>query len=137
MANVAIQEIINENPGVEIESQHPTALHAVEEHFDVLSNITDQVAQINSIYETDIEGNLAAMENFIADARTWNLAALESDARQFYLSHMSFHREIVAEIIAEARQVLIDERRPYVKRLVNYHKSFSHWLSGIEKSSAA
>ena len=113
------------------------SLQEVEARFDVLSDITDRVALMNSVYESDLEGAFHEMESFIGGARTWDLEAMEEAARKFYLSHMSFHREIVAEIIAEARQVLLDERRPYVKRLVNYHRDFSRWLNGIEKKYAA
>ena len=115
----------------------PQTLKEVETHFDALSDITDLVAQINSIYESDIEGNLQVMEDFIHDAMSWDLGLLEPDAKRFYLSHMTFHREIVSEIIAEARLVLIEERRAYVKRLVNYHKEFKRWLLDLEKNFAA
>ncbi len=112
-------------------------LQEVETRFDVLSDVTDRVALVNSVYESDLEDAFSEMETFIADAQTWDLEAMEEAARKFYLSHMSFHREIVAEIIAEARQVLIDERRAAVKRLVNYHREFSRWLNSLEKKYAA
>ncbi|MCB1173088.1 MAG: PLU-1-like domain protein [Leptospiraceae bacterium] len=118
-------------------TRQPCTLKEVEVRFDDLSNITDLVAQINSIYESDIEGNIQAMEDFIHDAMSWDLSLLDLDALQFYLSHMSFHREIVSEIITEARQVLIEERRSYVKRLVNYHKEFKRWVTNLEKNYAA
>ncbi|MEQ9363555.1 MAG: PLU-1-like domain protein [Leptospirales bacterium] len=112
-------------------------LQEVETQFDVLSDVTDRVALMNSVYESDLEGAFNEMEAFTEDARTWDVGAMEEAARKFYLSHMSFHREIVAEIIAEARQVLLEERRACVKRLVNYHRDFSRWLNGIEKKYAA
>jgi hypothetical protein len=112
-------------------------LQEVESRFDALSDITDQVALVNSVYESDLDQAFHEMESFIGGARTWDLDNMEEAARKFYLSHMSFHREIVAEIIAEARQVLLDDRRAYVKRLVNYHRDFSRWLNGIEKKYAA
>ena len=115
----------------------PRTLKEVEKHFDQLSDITDLVAQINSIYESDIEGNLQTMEDFIYDVMDWDIDILERDARLFYISHMTFHREIVSEIIAEARQVLIDERRSYLKRLVNYYKKFKIWLDRMESEFAA
>lgn len=113
------------------------SLQEVEVRFDTLSDITDRVALVNSVYDSNLEGAFQEMEDFVGDAQGWDLSILDDDALRFYLSHMSFHREIVAEIINEARQVLIDDRRPYVKRLVNYHREFSRWLSGIEKKYAA
>lgn len=109
----------------------------VELKFNILSDITDQVALVNSVYESDIDHAIDQMTGFVQDAMGWDLDVMTEEARQFYLSHMSFHREIVAEIIAEARQLLMDDRREQVKRLVNYHKDFSRWLNGIEKKYAA
>ena len=109
----------------------------MDEKFNELSNITDQVALMNSPYETDLEAGFAAMEGLVEDSRSWDLDVMSPEARRAYLSHMSFHREIVAEIIVEARRRLIQERRPYLKRLVNYHKSFSTWLLRLEKKYAA
>ena len=106
-------------------------LSTVETRFDRLSAITDRVALINSVYDSDLNGAFDEMESFIGDARTWDPAEMDEDARRFYLSHMSFHREIVAEIISEARRVLLDDRRPFVKRLVNYHRESSKWLTGL------
>ena len=112
-------------------------LQEVEVRFDTLSDITDRVALVNSVYDSKLEEAFQEMEDFVEDAQGWDLSIMDDDALRFYLSHMSFHREIVAEIINEARQVLLDDRRPYVKRLVNYHREFSRWLSGIEKKYAA
>jgi len=115
----------------------PHSLEEVESRFDRLSDITDQVALVNSVYESDLDQAFDEMEGFISDAQTWDVEGMDEDARKFYISHMSFHREIVAEIIAEARQVLLDERREYVKRLKSYHRDFSRWLAGLEKKFPA
>ena len=109
----------------------------MDEKFNELSNITDQVALMNSPYDTDLDAGFGAMEALVEESRTWDLDAMSPESRRVYLSHMSFHREIVAEIIVEARRRLIEERRPYLKRLVNYHKSFSTWLHRLEKKYAA
>ncbi|MBX7058545.1 MAG: hypothetical protein K1X75_10815 [Leptospirales bacterium] len=115
----------------------PASLEEVERRFEGLSDITDTVAQVNQPYESDLDRAFESMESFIGEARGWELSAMDAAGLRCYLSHMSFHREIVAEIIAEARRVLLDDRRHYVKRLVNYHRDFSRWLSGIEKRYAA
>ncbi len=109
----------------------------LDQKFNELSNITDQVALMNSPYDTNLDEAFAAMEGLVEESRSWDLEGMTPEARRVFLSHMSFHREIVAEIIVEARRLLIEERRPYLKRLVNYHKSFSNWLSRLEKKYAA
>lgn len=105
--------------------------------FNELSDITDCVALINSPYDSDLESAFEAMEGFMRKAMSWNLDEAGEELLRVYLSHMSFHREIVAEIIAEARNLLMEDRRTYLKRLVNYHKGFVSWFSRIEKRFAA
>ena len=109
----------------------------IDQRFDDLSNITDQVAHMNSHYDTDLDLAFAEMEGFIADSMTWNLEEMTSELRLSYMSHMSFHREIVAEIIREARDLLLEDRRHYLKRLVAYHRHFSSWFGQVEKQYAA
>ncbi len=110
-----------------------TTVEALEKSFNYLQDITDQVAQMNSRYDSDLEAAFQSMTGFTIEARRWDLDSMNPQIRRTYLSHMSFHREIVAEIIAEARRQLIDERRDLLKRLVNYHKDFSRWYSKAEK----
>jgi len=105
----------------------------LEKRFNLLQDITDQVAMMNSRYDSDLEAAFQTMEGFTVEARSWDLDTMEPAILRTYMSHMSFHREIVAEIIAEARRQLIDERRDILKRLVNYHKDFSRWYVRAEK----
>lgn len=109
----------------------------LDDSFNELSDLTDQVALMNTPYDLDLEAAFGAMEGLVKEVMSWDLDGLSAELRRAYLSHMSFHREIVAEIITEARRQLIEERRPYVKRLVNYHKSFSTWVGRMEKKYAA
>ncbi|MBE7440702.1 MAG: PLU-1-like domain protein [Spirochaetales bacterium] len=109
----------------------------LEEKFSQLTDITDRVAMINSRYDSDLDGALTEMEEFIEDAMQWDVEQLTAEARLNYLSQVSFHREVIAEIIADARRLLIDERREQVKRLVAYHKNFSRWCNKVEKLFAA
>ena len=109
----------------------------IDQHFNILSDITDRVALMNSHYDTDLDGAFDDMEGFIRDAMDWDLEKLPLETRQSYFSHMTFYREVIAEIIAEARRLLIGERRPYLKRLVAFHKDFMKWLSQLEKNYAA
>lgn len=108
-------------------------VETLEKRFNILQDITDQVALINSPYDSDLEGSFQTMEGFTVEARGWDLDTMEPEILRVYMSHMSFHREIVAEIIAEARRQLMDDRRDLVKRLVNYHKEFSRWYLRTEK----
>ncbi len=114
-----------------------TTVKDVEVEFDKLSNITDRVALMNSEYEAELEPAFREMENFIANARQWDISDLLPEVRQFYLSSISFHREIVAEILAEARSLLMENRRHYLKRLAHYHKGLSQWLQELEESHSA
>ena len=110
---------------------------SVDTYFNILSDITDRVAMMNSRYDSDLDQAFTDMEKQIREAMEWDPAEMKSDVLQAYLSHMSFHREIVAEIISGARHLLINERRHYLKRLVTYHKEFSRWFNRIEKKFAA
>ncbi len=112
-------------------------LEDLEQEFSRLSEITDRIALMNSDYDSDLETAFRDLETFSQEVMTWNLDAMESHVVQFYLSHMSFHREIVSDIIDEARTLLIEERRSYLKQLVNYHKDFSRWFNRVERQYAA
>lgn len=100
--------------------------------FAELSDITDRVARINSPYESDLGSAFTDMENFIEDAISWNIPYSDRDMFTAYKSHMSFHREVVSEIIREARELLMDDRRHFLKRLVSYHKEFSKWFDRLD-----
>src|SRR5690606_29785552 len=108
-------------------------LQEIDRHFDRLRDVTDNVALMNHRYDVDLESAFAEMEETVQEAMSWDLAGMTGEMRMAYMSHMSFHREIIAETIAEARTVLIDERRGYLKRLVTYHKNFRLWLNRLEK----
>ena len=117
-------------------------LEELETHFNQLTEITDQVALITSVYDSDVLGDaLTDMENFVKDVMSWNMEEMDAQIKKAYLSHLSFHREIVAEIIAETRQSLkegqthVQDRRPYLKRLVHYHKNFIKWFAQEEKKA--
>ncbi|MBI3394431.1 MAG: hypothetical protein HY042_01210 [Spirochaetia bacterium] len=112
-------------------------LKELETRFEKLREITDRVALMNTVYDSDITSAFDGMEGFMAEAMTWDLHSFGADARRAYLSHMSFHREIVADTIAEARRLLLPERREYLKRLVSYHKNFIKWFGKLERQYAA
>lgn len=107
---------------------------SLDRFFTVLRDITDRVALINSPYPSDIERAFVQLEEFMSGCKQLNLEDMKPVAFKFHLSHLTFHRETVADIIAEARELLIDERRPYLQRLVAYQRDFISWLNKTAKS---
>ena len=73
------------------------------------------------------------MKIAVKELKSWELSDMSTEQKQFYLSHMSFHREIIADIITEARSLLIDKYRKHVKALVQYHRELCEWLKQIDK----
>ena len=100
----------------------------IEKSFDGLSDITNQVALINSDYEGDIDGAILDMKNSMNLLKSWGTSLMSSEHRLYYLSHMSFHREIIADIISEARFRLAEESRHHLKALVRL-SSRALWLA--------
>ena len=120
----------------EVKTQILSSLEDIESYFNQLSEITDRIAMINSDYQTDLESALSDLENFFHNNKEVlvHMEEMEEDFVKSILSHMSFHREIIADIISEARQLLIEERREYLRRLVAYHKTFVKSFSLMEKT---
>lgn len=106
-------------------------------YFNRVTDYTDKVSLVNSVYESDLETAFAAMEEAVEEVMKWELTGLDAGIRRILLSHLTFHRETVWEIIQEARSLLISDRREYVKRLVNHHKEFTKWLTRLERQFAA
>jgi hypothetical protein len=77
------------------------------------------------------------LETFMKNTMASDLESMDIQALNYFLSHLSFHREIIADIISEARQLLIEERREYLKRLVSYHKEFVKWFQRMERRAAS
>lgn len=119
---------------VDAAKQNFTRPEGLEEYFSGLSEITDRVAMINSEYQTDIASALDDLLNFISWDDFNQIDKMDQTGVQSFLSHMSFHREIIADIINEARQLLMEERRESLRRLVSYHKIFVKNFAALEKS---
>lgn len=109
-------------------------MERLEQVFDVLSEITDRINLMNSVYESDLDQAFSDLEQFSTTVRQWSAEQIPQEIRRFYLSHLTFHREIIADIIAEARSLLMEERREYLKSLVRYHKDYCSWLDTMEKA---
>ncbi|MCS7205055.1 MAG: hypothetical protein NZ853_05110 [Leptospiraceae bacterium] len=105
----------------------------VENFFSILREITDKVALINSTFPSDLELSFTRLEEFWRGLSRLDLSQLNGEIRFLFLSHLAFHRESIADIISEARALLIEERRGFLKRLVQYHKEFNNWFKQIEK----
>jgi len=88
----------------------------------------------NSFQQGDLDQAFEDLTQFSSTVRQWSADQIPGDIRRFYLSHLTFHREIIADIIAEARSLLMEERREYLKSLVKYHKDYSAWLDTMEKA---
>lgn len=108
---------------------------SLERFFAVLRDITDRVALMNSPYPSDLEKAFSQLEEFMDGCMRLNMASMGAAVRLFHISHLTFHREIIADIIAEARNLLFDERRPFLQRLVTYHREYTRWLQKQEKRS--
>ena len=117
----------------EVEPEELT-IQQLEQVFDVLSEITDRISLMNSIYESNLDQAFGDLKDFSGTVRQWSAEQIPREIRRFYLSHLTFHREIIADIIAEARSLLMDERREYLKSLVKYHKDYCSWLDSMERA---
>ena len=118
-------------------------LKKLEESFNRLTEYTDQVALINTVYVAEnISRVIDGMESYLQEIFRWDLSHFGPEVFKNYLSHMTFHREIVANIIADARELLmqgqdhIQDRRTYIKRLVSYHKKLVKWIAEVEKKNS-
>jgi hypothetical protein len=105
----------------------------IERFFSVLREITDKVALMNSPYPSELELAFLRLEEFWSGLSTIDLGLIPGDVRLLFISHLTFHRETVADIITEARELLMEDRRTFLKRLVQYHREFTKWLQQIEK----
>ncbi len=105
----------------------------VEKFFSILREITDKVALMNSPYPSDLPLAFMRLKEFWNGLQNLNLDLLQNEIRLLFISHLTFHRETIADIIAEARELLMEDRRNYLKDLVNYHRDFINWLKQIEK----
>lgn len=105
----------------------------LEKVFATLTEITDRVSLMNSVYDSDLDGAFSDLDRFTAEIAEWNYDDIPEDSRSYFLSHLTFHREIIADIIQEARSLLYEERRPFLKKLVKYHREYAAWLSKIER----
>ncbi len=105
----------------------------IEKLFSILREITDKIALMNSFYPSDLETAFLRLEEFWKGISSIDFEQIPNTLRPLCISHLTFHRESIFDIIKEARSLLIEERREFLKRLVAYHREFSKWLQAIER----
>ncbi len=104
----------------------------LEKHFSELIKITDRIAMINSPYESDLDGAFIDLEEVHSNMQRWDIDGMSDDIKSELLGHLSFHREILLDILGEARSGIIESRRPFIKRLARIHKNYVNWFERIE-----
>ncbi|MFN3603404.1 MAG: hypothetical protein ACK4UJ_01705 [Leptonema sp. (in: bacteria)] len=105
----------------------------IEKIFSILREITDRVSLINSYYPSDLEIAFTRLKEFWNNLSHFPFDAIPTSLRALCLSHLTFHRETISDIIKEARLLLMENRRDFLKTLVNYHREFSKWLQELER----
>lgn len=115
------------------ENYHSITKEDIEMLFSILREITDKVALINSYYPSDLETAFLRLEEFWKAIINIEFDEIPNSLRPLCISHLTFHRESIYDVIKEARKLLIEERREFLKKLVSYHREFSTWLQNIER----
>ncbi len=110
----------------------PVTIAALEEKFSKLSDLTDQIARMNVSEEVKPDSFIEELTFFLDRLREWNIGAMPFPVRKSCLSHMSFHREVVADIITETRSLLLASHHQSLQGLVSYHKKFNETLQELE-----
>ena len=116
---------------------YPVEISDLEKEFSKLSDLTDKIARMNISEEVRPDAFIIELKFFLSRIITWNVGAMPFHVRKSCLSHMSFHREVVADIIAEARSLLLASHHQSLQGLVSYHKQFSQMLQELEMKYGA
>jgi hypothetical protein len=108
----------------------PTDLEA---HFQILTDITDDVAKMNYNFDATPEIDIPRMLEFQDGIKSLEWESTPREYFDLFCSYFTFHVKIVEEIIAEAREILNPDNRDHVKRLVAYSKECNEWFSSLKK----
>jgi hypothetical protein len=105
----------------------------LEPYFQRLTDVTDNIAIINTHYEADHERDFKLLDEIFQDivSRPWEHS--EDEYYSLFTSYYTFHVKIIEEIVAEARVILNPEKREYLKKLVNYKKEADTWFQQLKK----
>ncbi|MEM7181357.1 MAG: PLU-1-like domain protein [Spirochaetota bacterium] len=105
----------------------------LESYFQQLTDITDNVALINTPYGGDHDFDFQQMEDFYQDIISKEWEDTDKEYYNLFTSHYTFHVKIIEEIVKEAREILDPEKRPYLKKLVSYSKEANEWFLMLRK----
>lgn len=105
----------------------------LESYFQTLTDITDNIALINTHYEADHDKDFADLESFFLNLKTIPWETSDNNYFSLFTSYLTFHIKIVEEIIREAREILNPDKREYLKKLVSYKKLVEDWFSDLKK----
>ncbi|MCB1157802.1 MAG: PLU-1-like domain protein [Leptospiraceae bacterium] len=111
----------------------PESFPELEAYFQRLTDITDNIAIINTPYDADHDKDFADMEAFFTDIAGRKWEDCETNYYDLFTSYFTFHMKIIEETIKEAREILNPEKRPYLKHLVNYSKKTSEWFAQLKR----
>ncbi len=109
----------------------------LESYFQRLTDITDNIAIINTHYEADHERDFKDLEDFHQNLVTLSWEITDNIYYRLFTSYYTFHVKIVEEIIKEAREILNPEKREYLKKLVAYKKRADEWFGDLKKKRKA
>lgn len=105
----------------------------LESYFQTLTDITDNIALINTHYEADHDSDFAQLESFFDNIQTVSWETSDDNYYSLFTSYFTFHVKIVEEIIREAREILNPDKREYLKQLVSYKKLTEDWFADLKK----
>lgn len=105
----------------------------LESYFQTLTDITDNIALINTHYEADHDSDFSQLEGFFDNVQTVAWETSDEHYYSLFTSYFTFHMKIVEEIIREAREILNPEKREYLKKLVSYRKLTEDWFASLKK----
>ncbi len=109
----------------------------LESYFQQLTDITDNIATINTPYGLDHDKDFKDMESFYENLLTVNWVEADYGYYDLFTSYFTFHIKIIEEIIKEAREILDPDKRLYLKKLVAYKKQADDWFAALKKKRKA
>ncbi|HMV79968.1 MAG TPA: PLU-1-like domain protein [Leptospiraceae bacterium] len=105
----------------------------LEPYFQAITDITDNIASINTHYDVDHEKDFSELEKIAVDVFSRSWEKTDENYFKLFTSYYTFHIKIIEELISEARRILNPEKREYLKRLVAYKKSSDEWFAALKK----
>ena len=110
----------------------PQKLNELEQKFSYLDDIMERVATINGVSSGDLQLAIDELNAFGNSIFRWDFKQLPDNLLNPCLNHLTYHREILANLIYETRLSIEEERRELFKRIVAYSKRYGEWLKNLE-----